>query len=182
MIVTYQAPDDLQRIPMSWEEFLRHDHPENSEYLGGCLIRMAPATKKHQLVIKRLERLLDAHLPHGAQSLQSVGWSPRGVREHLVPDVLVFRDIDDEALFSGIPLLVVEVVSTNRNGDMVAKRERYAAWGAPSYWIVDPREHEVLTMELRDGGFVETGRFSGGEATLRYGAVEVPVDVDALLA
>ena len=181
MAVTYQAPDDLQPIPMSWEEFLRHDHPGDSEYLEGCLIRMAPATKKHQVVIKRLERLLDDHLPDGAQSLQSVGWSPRGVHEHLVPVLLVFRDVDDEALFSGTPLLVVEVVSTRRSGDLVAKRERYAAWGAPSYWVVDPRRHRVLTMELSDGELVETGRFTGGAATLRYGEVEVPVDIDALL-
>lgn len=182
MAVTFQAPDDLQRIPMSWEDFLRHDYPGDSEYLGGCLIRMAPATKQHQKIIKRLERLLDANLPAHAQSLQSLGWSPRGVHEHLVPDLLVFRDDDGGPLFSGKPLLVVEVVSTDRRGDLVAKRQRYAAWGAPSYWIVDQREHEVITLRLADGEFVETGRFSGGRAVLRYGEVEVPVDIDELLA
>lgn len=45
--------------------------------------------------------------------------------------------------------------------------------------MVDLRDHEVVTM---DGIDVQTGRFTGGERTLRHGEVEVPVDLDALLA
>lgn len=173
--------NDLQRIPMSWEEFLQRDHPVQNEYYGGCLVVMAPAGKRHQQIIKRLERLVDAAVPAGAEALQSLGWSPRGVEEYLVPDLVVFRDEEDVAIYGGTPLLVVEVVSTNRRDDLMAKVQRYAAWGAPSYWIVDPRDHLVQTLELRDGIFVESGRFTAGEATLRYGDVEVSVDIDALL-
>ncbi len=182
MSVVFQHTGDLRRIPMSWEDFLDHDYPERSEYYGGCLVVMPPASKKHQQIAKRLERLVDAVLPAGAETLQSLGWSPLAVKEHLIPDLTVFRDEVDEDVFSGTPLLVVEVLSTNRRDDLVGKVQRYAAWGAPSYWIVDPRDHQILTMELSDGIYLETGRFTGGEATLRYGEIEVPVDIDALLA
>ncbi|WP_292649984.1 hypothetical protein [Nocardioides sp.] len=39
----------------------------------------------------------------------------------------------------------------------------------------------MLTHDLREGYFVETGRFTGGMARLTYGETVVPVDVDALL-
>ncbi len=79
------------------------------------------------------------------------------------------------------PHLVVEILSSNRRDDLVGKLNRYAQWGAPAYWIVDPRDHVILTHRLEDGYFVETGRYTDGPATLTYGDVKVPVDVDALL-
>ncbi|WP_275580087.1 Uma2 family endonuclease [Nocardioides nitrophenolicus] len=165
---------------MSWEDFL--DRPETGEYYGGCLVVMPPASKQHQRIVMRLTHLLAGGLPSGAEVLPSLGWSPRGVREYLIPDLTVFRDESDEAVFAGIPLLVVEVLSTNRRDDLVGKVQRYAAWRSPSYWIVDPRDHQVLTMDLVDGLYLETGRFTSDRATLRYGDIEVPVDIDALLA
>ncbi|MBM7518911.1 Uma2 family endonuclease [Nocardioides nitrophenolicus] len=180
MTVTIEPTDELRRIPMTWEDFL--DHPETGEYYGGCLVVMPTPSKKHQQVLKRLERLIDATLPPGAEALQSLGWSPPGVRELLIPDLTVFRDESDAPFLSGIPLLVVEVLSTNRRDDLVGKVQRYAAWRAPSYWIVDPRDHQVVTMELVDGLYLETGRVTGGRATLRYGDADVALDIDALLA
>ena len=48
--------------------------------------------------------------------------------------------------------------------------------------IVERDTGAVSTLELRDAVYVETGRFTGGQAVLRYGDVEVPVDIEALLA
>lgn len=45
----------------------------------------------------------------------------------------------------------------------------------------DEHRQPVLTHDLREGYFVETGRFTGGMARLTYGETVVPVDVDALL-
>ncbi|MBU2694524.1 Uma2 family endonuclease [Pimelobacter sp. 30-1] len=181
MTVAMEPTEELRRIPMSWGDYL--NHPENDgEYYGGCLVVMPTAGKKHQQIVKRLLRLVEADLPAGAEALPSLGWSPSGVRELLIPDLTVFRDESDEDFLSGVPLLVVEVLSTNRRDDLVAKVQRYAAWRAPSYWIVDPRDHQVLTLELVDGLYLETARHTGGQVVLTYGDVEVPVDLDALLA
>ena len=75
-----------------------------------------------------------------------------------------------------------ERLSTNRRDDLVAKHYRYGKWGAESYWIVDRRDHQVLTYRLEDDHFIETGRFTGGQVMLTYGDVKVPVDIDELLA
>jgi len=57
--------------------------------------------------------------------------------------------------------------------------------GLPRYWSVDLDETgpEVVTYELRDGVFVETGRFRGDdEATLDAGPMTIrfaPNDLEA---
>lgn len=89
---------------------------------------------------------------------------------------------DPDDPFIGVPHLVVEVLSSNRRDDLVAKLNRYAAWGAPSYWIVDPRDRIIRTYRLEDGIYVGTGSFTEGQAVLTYGDVGVPVDLDTLFA
>jgi len=73
-------------------------------------------------------------------------------------------------------------VSSNRAKDLVAKVQRYAAWGAPSYWIVDRRDGVVITLALRNGLYAETARHTAGTPVLTYGEVQVPVDLDAMFA
>lgn len=173
--------DELQRFPMSWEEYIEADVVP-SEYYGGALVVAAQPSQRHQQIQFRLQTILDRHLVAGTQVTAGWGWIPAGVREELGPDLMVHDETDEQRALSGIPHLVVEIVSSNRASDYVAKSQRYARWGAPCYWIVDPRDHEVTTMVLLDGLYTVSGRFKRGEATLRYGEVEVPVDIDALLA
>ncbi|MEV4999565.1 Uma2 family endonuclease [Nocardioides sp. LML1-1-1.1] len=173
--------DELQRFPMSWEEYIEADVVP-SEYYGGALVVAAQPSQRHQDIQIRLYLALRQGLLPGTKVTQGWGWIPTGVREELGPDLMVHDETDEQRALSGVPHLVVEIVSSNRANDYVAKVQRYARWGAPCYWVVDPRDHEVVTMDLADGIYVQTGRFKRGEATLRYGDVEVPVDIDALLA
>lgn len=180
-MTTISARDEIRRIPMSWHDYLALDDDTHGEYYEGALVVVPPPSRRHQIIQYQLQKLIERHLPSGTAVIQSWGWSPGGIREELVPDLMVHELTSEQRSFSGVPLLVVEILSTNRRDDLVAKLNRYAQWGAPSYWIVDPRDHQILTHELRDGYYVETGRFTGGDAALRYGEVTVTVDVDELL-
>lgn len=182
MTIARPDHDTIVRVPMSWEDYLALDEPCPSEYYGGALVVKGGPTRRHQTIIGRLLRLLYSHSGEGTHVLAGWGWSPVGVRELLIPDVMVFDDTDDEDCLSGTPRLVIEVLSTNRSDDLMAKMQRYARWGAPDYWVVDPRDGLVLTYGLHDGIYVEAGRFTSGDARLTYGDVEVPVDIDELLA
>ncbi|MGY0541033.1 Uma2 family endonuclease [Nocardioides sp. YJ-D4] len=171
---------DLTRVPMSWDEYLAlEDTP--GEYYGGSLVTLAPPGRKHQRIMFELQTLIRHHLAPGTDVTQAWGWSPNDVREELIPDLMVHVQTDEERTLTSTPHLVVEILSSNRRDDLVGKLNRYAQWGAPAYWIVDPRDHVILTHRLEDGYFVETGRYTDGPATLTYGDVKVPVDVDALL-
>jgi Uma2 family endonuclease len=182
MTVAVSRSDDLQRFPMSWEEYLTFDEPVPSEYFGGALVVSPSPSKHHQDIEFRLQTVLHENLPPGAEVTRGWGWSPEGVREQLIPDLMVHGPPTDQWALRAVPFLVVEILSTNRSKDLVAKQQRYAAWGAPSYWIVDPRDHAVKTLVLRDGIYQEAGHFTSGTAVLQYGDVEVPVDLDALFA
>ena len=56
------------------------------------------------------------------------------------------------------PALVVEVVSPgkeNANRDYRFKRSEYAARGIAEYWIVDPKQEQVMILTLVDGLYEE---------------------------
>lgn len=55
----------------------------------------------------------------------------------------------------GSPDIVVEILSTDRNRDLVRKRQAYADAGVAEYWIFDPRIDTATLLELRDGEYVE---------------------------
>jgi Uma2 family endonuclease len=80
------------------------------------------------------------------------------------PDVVFAFDparLGDD--FGERPDLVVEVVSKDRDRDLIHKRLDYAVAGIREYWIADPQEARVIVLELREGQYVESGRFGVGE-------------------
>jgi Uma2 family endonuclease len=174
--------DGLVRIPMSWEEYLTHDELVPSEYYEGALVLMNHPRRHHQVLVVRLLDLLRETKPADADVTPGWGWSPPDVREELIPDLMVHPVTAEDHTFTGTPLLVVEVLSSNRRDDLFAKFVRYARWGARHYWVVDPRDRLLLAFDNHDGTFVETGRHTAGRVRIPYADVVVPVDLDELLA
>lgn len=174
--------DALLRIPMTWEDYLATDDLPRGDYYGGAFVMAPGPSIHHQDVAVRLFDALRVTCPPALKVSFASGWSPTGTREELYPDLMVHEPTSDRVVRTPATL-VVEVLSSNRSDDLVGKMSRYAAWGAPSYWIVDPRDRVVLSYDLIDGHFVEVGRHTDGVVTLRYGAgTEVTVDLDALFA
>ena len=64
---------------------------------------------------------------------------------------MVVPDTGEQARFTGTPVLVIEVLSTNRSDDVVLKTGKYAAAGLPHYWIVDPRDRTFSACVLQGG-------------------------------
>ena len=77
-------------------------------------------------------------------------------RMSLRPDVLVCHrdDAISHSAATGAQyvhqlLLAVEVLSpTTRVTDVVTKRELYAQYGVPAYWLLDPDTEELTILEL----------------------------------
>ena len=85
----------------------------------------------------------------------------REPRYVLVPDLAIVLagrpNMIVGGYLEGIPDIVVEVLSTDRNRDLVRKRQIYAGAGVSEYWIFDPRNDTALLLELRDGDYVSRG-------------------------
>ena len=58
-------------------------------------------------------------------------------------------------MIEGPPDIVVEILSTDRNRDLVRKRNAYAEAGVSEYWIFDAANDTATLLEVRNGEYVE---------------------------
>ena len=83
----------------------------------------------------------------------------REPRRVLVPDLAIILTGQPYRIVGGyvegVPNIAVEVLSSDRNRDLVRKRQLYAEAGALEYWIVDPRGDTLTLLELRDEEYTE---------------------------
>lgn len=137
-------PDDGRR-----HEIINGDH----------FVNPAPSTY-HQTVSKRLQYHLYSKIE--LQDLGLVFNAPIDVQlsEHDIvqPDLVVVlnakKTIITPTKIKGTPDLIVEILSpSSQENDRTLKRELYQRSGVREYWIVDPFEHSLLQLVLRDNAY-----------------------------
>ena len=65
------------------------------------------------------------------------------------------ESIIGDRMIEGAPDIVVEILSSDRNRDLVRKRQVYASAGIPEYWTFDYLNESATLLELRGGEYVE---------------------------
>lgn len=130
---------------------------------GEAMMTPAPAIL-HQRVALKLSRLLGDAI----KSAGEVFIAPCDVvfdeANVVQPDILLVlrenRRIVKEDNIRGAPDLVVEVLSeSSGHRDLMTKRELYAKFGVPEYWIVDPREKTLDVLSLKGKGYQRAATF-----------------------
>ena len=75
------------------------------------------------------------------------------------PDLIIVlhtnRAVLGDRIVDGAPDIAIEILSTDRNRDLVRKRRVYEEAGISEYWILDELNETALRLELRDGQYVE---------------------------
>ena len=137
---------------MSADEYLAL--PEIDEYRwleldDGELYFMPRPRRGHLFVSSRLTNFFENHLdrfgePPAEVYSELVIIISRESGRILIPDLSIFirppGDDTDISAAGNIPDIVIEILSTDRNRDLVRKRQLYAEAGVPEYWIFDPRQ------------------------------------------
>lgn len=110
---------------------------QHVELIEGAIVEVSPQGDRHQLTIRRLNRLL---VPQVRDPWVVTVQSPfaAGVRSEPEPDVAVVRE--PGVATPSEAALLVEVTDTSRRLDLVTKPRVYGAAGVPVYAVVDLRD------------------------------------------
>ncbi|MCY3691507.1 MAG: Uma2 family endonuclease [Chloroflexota bacterium] len=132
------------------------------ELINGEVYQMLPATIEHQFLMDFLVRMIN-NLMMAVQPAPGLAFSNTGLALSDLyaptPDIIYLRSENLHLIHSGyvecIPDLVVEILSSDRNRDLVMKRDLYASAGIPEYWTLDPVNDVLTVLELSGGEYVE---------------------------
>ncbi len=152
---------------MSIAEFL--DLPDTEERNkmeldDGELYIMPRPRPVHQFIVFWLAWHIANYINSFAEPPAEVCMAPvtilsREPRRVLVPDLTVILSERPGQIvggyFEGVPHIAVEVLSSDRNRDLIRKRRIYADAGVSEYWIFDPVNDTAPLLELRDGDYVQ---------------------------
>lgn len=172
---------------MSLDEFLALGETDGRwELDDGVLYIMGSGSPDHQFLmaqfIRHIGDYLDgfteppAHFYHEMTTVLS-----RELQRAPEPDIVIIlnerRDIVGVSRVEGAPDIVAEILSTDRNRDLVRKRQMYSEAGVLEYWPIDPRNDTVTQLELRSGTYVERAALSVGDVltTPLLPGLEIPL-------
>ncbi len=158
---------------MSLDEFLALGETDGKwELDDGVLYIMSSGTPDHQyLGLEFCRHILDyldsfeqppAHIYQEMTTILS-----RELQRAPEPDIVIVlnerRNIVGRSRVEAPPDIAVEILSTDRNRDLVRKRQIYAEAGVLEYWPIDPRNDTVTQLELRGGEYVERAVLGAGD-------------------
>jgi Uma2 family endonuclease len=165
--------------PVTLEQYRALGEDPAVEYIDGRLAVSPSPSRRHQKACTRLVAELERVLP--ATHDVAMAWSWTTGTDEFIPDVMVHEVTTESARFTGIPALLIEVLSGNRQDDLVLKRRKYALAGVPHYWVVDV---DARTVEALESSPDEPGSYrvaqllnaGSGARSLDFGVASLVVD------
>ena len=174
--------DDLLAARESGDERLR------LELIAGEIVVTPSPAPMHQVISHRLAVAFDRAIVE--TNLGVVMSAPLDVYldefTTLQPDLLVLlRDrlhLLGSARIEAAPSLAVEILSPSTSGrDRIVKRDLYARFGVPEYWLVDPAAGRVTIYgDLREGRYHQERTAS--DVAISVTMPELSVDLEKLFA
>ncbi len=163
------------------------DDGRRYELIDGELFEMAAPSTRHQDIVVRL--CVDFYDHIRGQGGGRVYVAPCDVvlsdTVTVQPDVVYLADADAHRItapnIQGPPTLVVEVLSVPRH-DLVRKRELYARFAIPEYWVVHPDADRVEVYRLDGAAYAKPVVLEPGESIVTDVVPGLTIDVADLLA
>ncbi len=161
-------------MKVTYEEFLKiTEESENRyEYIDGELYMLASPFYEHQKAVREI--LFEFTLWFKGKNCEPLN-APYDVTllrnnkniNVVQPDILVICDkenISNRGKYSGIPTLVIEVLSdSTRSKDHIKKLDLYMSTGVKEYWIVNTNSKEIYIYTFNDYNIEKMLSFKGND-------------------
>jgi Uma2 family endonuclease len=157
------------RVRLTYEDYaaLPDDGRRYELHEGELSVTPSPGLS-HQEILGNVFAILRSHV--NATGLGKVFVAPVDcILENVTivqPDIVFVEtarhSIMSERGIEGAPTLVVEVISPSSGGiDRRRKRQLYARYAVPCYWIVDPPARRIEAYQLAQDGYRDAGLLFG---------------------
>ncbi|MBN2242643.1 MAG: type II toxin-antitoxin system Phd/YefM family antitoxin [Acidobacteria bacterium] len=159
---------------VSYEEFMQiyEKSTLRMEFINGEIHLLASPALRHQEILGRLHLIFHGYFQSKSCRVYfapfDVHFRKREIKEPDVmqPDLMVACDLEnnvtEKGRYMGTPSLVLEILSDGtRSKDMIDKLNTYRLSGVQEYWIVDPRQENIIIYSFED---CEIGKYKTFEA------------------
>jgi Uma2 family endonuclease len=172
--------ENAERVRISWDEYEALG-PDVGEYVDGYVVNPGRRSGRHQDICANLWRVLQTSCPPGVRARMGWGWKPG--QDEYRPDVMVFDETEQDELYTAMPHLAVEVLSSDRAADLMRKFAKYSTMCLPRFWVIDPEVPELLVFELTGRAYVRRARLGPDDrAVLDFGPGRATIGPRDLLA
>lgn len=177
---------DKEKI--TYDDFLKlSEASENRyEFIDGEVYLLASPSYDHQRIIVEIITVMYSYFKGSScrplTSPFDVTLTNDDNKNVVQPDILVICDtenINEKGRYTGIPTLVVEVLSeSTQKKDMLKKLNLYLYAGVKEYWIVNPARQEVYIYCFDQGDIKEYLVFQGSQCvnSLTFEGLAVPLE------
>jgi Uma2 family endonuclease len=153
----------IQSRPLTYADLqqARDTNDERLELIEGEIVVTPSPAPMHQLVAHRLAVLLDHAIVATDRGIVMQAPVDVFLEEHNVPQpdlVVLLNDrlhLFGSTMIESAPSMVIEIISpSSGDRDRVTKRNLYARFGVPEYWLVDPDGRSIaIFSHPREGRY-----------------------------
>ncbi len=180
---------------VSYEEFMQiyENSTLRMEYINGEIYLLGSPNIGHQEILGRLYLLFNTYFKG---KLCRVFLAPFDVHfrkkdidtpDVMQPDILIACDLKEEGIvtendrYMGTPTLTLEILSkSTRTKDMIDKLNTYRLSNVKEYWIVDPRNEQIMVYSFDAWDIDQFKSFSKEEAAESHVFKGLSLDVRKL--
>ncbi|NLW47908.1 MAG: type II toxin-antitoxin system Phd/YefM family antitoxin [Firmicutes bacterium] len=148
---------------VSYEEFMEiyEKSTLRMEFINGEIYLLSSPNIGHQEILGKLHLIFNEYFKNKKCRVFlapfDVHFRKKEIKEPDVmqPDILVACDLENDVTekgrYMGTPTLVIEILSSStRSKDMIDKLNTYRLSGVKEYWIVDPKQENIVVYGFEE--------------------------------